>query len=717
MKGLRMVSRKNQSTLAILLIFVLFVNLFNVQVAFAEGETPTEPPVATEAGTEPTVESTPEPEATPLPAEETPVAPASESTEPAPTQAPAEAESTVVAGILSDVPEDTDLVVLDESGQPVALGTQATADAVVKSDPVWCPAGQFPGGVGCSTNYASIPDLLEAMRSNPSAFAANGTIFLEHSGTTTFNTPLVLDDSAGSLSGSFSTLSSFNLTVRGGWNGGTGSGSVGGTQALFDASGSNQGYILIGSLANPWIGNITLQDIEIRNASLASSVAVYTSSGNINFDDVDVAQQTGDKYLAYLHSQTGNITVANGSNFDGNDAGTGINESKGFYAQAGTGSITITGTGSSYTFKDNEGTDPDSHNGATLLAPTVTLNNVRSQANDGNGIEILGATLVTLNNVTSSLNQTGGAGNGLSGVLINGSASTVVNVYGGTFAKNGRFGIELFNGTGTLVVHTAPTCPTAGATANGLGCYNVTPVAPNVTPTQPTPTQPTPTQPTPTQPTPTQPTPTQPTPTEPAPTQPTPTEATPTPPTAAPTQATATPPAPGTSAGGSSAPGTASSSNNVIPVTGGQRMDLDCDSVFLVFGVRVSFMNLCDQQTVINAVEGSTLPGDLPAGYSFVMGLDLDILSDGQSLETLPAGTGVELDFPVGATGEYAVLFWDEDQGKWVEVSSALDAAQLTGALNSEDGDGLYQLSEDVPDLFLEVLTTNKTGIFVLVQK
>ena len=146
-------------------------------------------------------------------------------------------------------------------------------------------------------------------------------------------------------------------------------------------------------------------------------------------------------------------------------------------------------------------------------------------------------------------------------------------------------------------------------------------------------------------------------------------------------------------------------------------MDLDCDSVFLIFGVRVSFMNLCDQQTVINAVEASTLPGDLPAGYSFVMGLDLDVLSDGQSLETLPPGTGVELDFPVVATGEYAVLFWDEDQGKWVEVSAALDVDQLAGALSGESGDGLYQLSDDVDDLFFEVLTTNQTGIFVLVQK
>ena len=717
-----MTAKKHKSIIAALLIFILFANLFNVQVAFAEGETPTEPPAATEPATEPAVESTPEPVvATPAPEEavSTSEATVGETSEAAPSEEAAAPEATPVAAILSDLPEDTNIVVLDESGEALALGSQETADAVVNSDPVWCPAGVHPptpGANGCSPSYATITDLLTAMRTTPASFNADGTIYLEVLASPGFTTPLILDNSAGSLDAAFATLSLNDLTVRGGWDPSTNN--VSGAQALFGVSGSNQGYIQIGSLANPWVGNVTLQDIEVRDASLASSIAVYTSSGNIVLDDVDVAQQTGDQYLAILHSQTGNITVGNGSNFDGNDTDTGINESKGFYAQSGTGSITISSTSGSYTFRDNEGTDPDAHNGATLIAPTVTLNNVISRANDGNGIAIHGASLVTLNNVTSSVNQTGGAGNGLSGVIIYDSASTVVNVHGGTFAKNGRYGIELFNGTGMLVVHTAPTCPTTGSTANGLGCYNVTPVPPG---TVPTPTQPTPTEPTPTQPTPTQPTPTEPTPTEPSPTEPAPTEATPAPPTDEPTQPTSTPPAPGTSTGGSSAPGTSntsvSSPNGVIPITGGQLMNLDCNSVFLVFGVRVAFLNLCDLQTTINGVEAGDLPGDLPEGTTLVLGLDVDVLNDGQSIETLPAGTGIQMDFPISAGAEYAVLFWNETQSEWVEVTSQLNPNDLAGALSNESGDGLYLLNEDVADSFLEVLTTNQPGIFVLVTK
>ena len=694
-----MAAKKRNSILSILLIVFLFANLLNVQVARADGETPTEPPAATEVVTEPPVESTPEPvEATPAPA-------SSVTSEPVASQQPTVAESTPVAGILADAPEDTNLVVLDEQGQPVALGSQETADAIVESDPVWCPAGvnpPTPGANGCSDSFPSITELLTAMRNSPSDFDQNGTIYLEVLTSPGFTTPLILDDSAGSLSSSFATLSAYDLTVRGGWNPGTGT--VTGSQALFGVSGANQGYILIGSLTNPWVGNVKLQDIEVRDVTATNSITIYTSSGDIIFDDVDVAEQAGDHYQVYLRSLSGDINVGNGSNYDGNDTGT-TNESRGFYAETGTGSISITGTSSAYTFRDNEGAGADAHNGATLLAPTVTLNNVISRANDGNGIVIANANLVTLNNVTSSVNTAGGFGNGLSGVYIQGTGSTIVNLHGGTFAKNGRYGIELFGGT--LVMHSAPTCPTTNPTANGLGCFNVTPVSP--------------TEPTPTEPTPTEPTPTQPTPTEPTPTQPTPTESTPVPPTPAPTQASPTAPATGTSTSGSSTSTSSGSGstvqNAVIPLTGGGLVDLNCNSVFWAGGIKLSFMNLCDHQTQIEGVGSDELPGDLPAGFSYVAGLDVSVLADGEPLEALPDGAGIQMDFPIGADGEYAVLYWDADNGQWIEVAQELNSDEVSDALNGSDGEGLYQLVDNVADLFLQILTTDKTGIFVMVQK
>lgn len=139
-------------------------------------------------------------------------------------------------------------------------------------------------------------------------------------------------------------------------------------------------------------------------------------------------------------------------------------------------------------------------------------------------------------------------------------------------------------------------------------------------------------------------------------------------------------------------------------------------SVFSVFGIRIAFLNLCDQQTTVHGVGPSDLPGELPAGASFVIGLDVHVLNNGEVIETLPSDTGIQMDFPVGATDGYAVLFGSKAAGEWIELSAPLNADGVSEALGNGAGDGLYQLSDDDADLFFEVLTT-KMGTFVLIQK
>lgn len=124
-------------------------------------------------------------------------------------------------------------------------------------------------------------------------------------------------------------------------------------------------------------------------------------------------------------------------------------------------------------------------------------------------------------------------------------------------------------------------------------------------------------------------------------------------------------------------------------------IDLDCNSVFWAFGIKLSFTGLCDYQTTLDDIGRDELPGALPDGHSFVMGLDLRILKDNEAIEELPDGTSVLLDFPrLGdSSGQFAVLHWNGNE--WVEVSQ-----QAGGDLN------FYQIS-----------TTDQTGIFVLVKK
>lgn len=155
----------------------------------------------------------------------------------------------------------------------------------------------------------------------------------------------------------------------------------------------------------------------------------------------------------------------------------------------------------------------------------------------------------------------------------------------------------------------------------------------------------------------------------------------------------------------------------VIPLTGGELIDLDCNSVIWAFGIRISFLNLCDQQTTIRSVDLEGLPADLPAGYSFLSGIELDILSKNQSLESLPDGTGIEFDFPIRSQGTLAVLYWDETARAWVELSTPLARQDIAEALTRTSGDELYELVRHEASVFFPVLTTDKTGIFILVTK
>ena len=142
------------------------------------------------------------------------------------TAVPQATENAVTDAVVSQAPQNTDIVVLDDQGQALALGSQATANALVSSDPVWCPENvsvPTPGANGCSTSYSSIADLLAAMQANPLNFSQNGTIFLEQTDGAGFTAPLVLDDSNTSLGSAYSTLNIYNLTVQGGWNPSTGS--------------------------------------------------------------------------------------------------------------------------------------------------------------------------------------------------------------------------------------------------------------------------------------------------------------------------------------------------------------------------------------------------------------------------------------------------------------------------------------------------------------
>jgi len=78
--------------------------------------------------------------------------------------------------ILEQLPENTTVTVVDEAGEAQPLASQESAEAVLISDPIWCPATQTvptPGENGCTASYSSFTELLDFLQVNESDVLIN----------------------------------------------------------------------------------------------------------------------------------------------------------------------------------------------------------------------------------------------------------------------------------------------------------------------------------------------------------------------------------------------------------------------------------------------------------------------------------------------------------------------------------------------------------------
>ncbi len=80
---------------------------------------------------------------------------------------PAVEEPISVPEILEQLPAGTELVALNEAGDVEPLASEAAAQIIATSDPMWCPDGVTPGGAGCTSSFADFASLITALTLMP----------------------------------------------------------------------------------------------------------------------------------------------------------------------------------------------------------------------------------------------------------------------------------------------------------------------------------------------------------------------------------------------------------------------------------------------------------------------------------------------------------------------------------------------------------------------
>lgn len=405
-----------------------------------------------------------------------------------------------VPEILDQLPAETDLVVMDQTGETLPLASLEAAEVLAAPDPQFCPE------VGaCADSRTTIWEAI----ADAYAAGGNGTIYVEAG---TFKENVVID---GSLFKDGIVPTNFTI-----WGAGSDSTTINGT---FTATNMNaftlNGFSIMDTVNIQTQGDVVVYDVLVDGTKSAGGLNVI-SNGNVGLNYVTSNESDEDGATVYAQ---GDVTVEN-SVFSNNTYSGLVIGSESPVA----GNVVLTNVQSTWNGDGNVETLDDfgadvftsgditvnggnfSHNqsdGLTLVGANVTLNNViasdnyyevscecgysggsgvsmyagsspflektsvseSSVATGGNvtvnggnfnnnylqGISIYGANNVTLNNVTAN-----GNGNAGAGVFAFNDVNILVN--GGNFDNNGGLGLLVYGLGGNV------TLKNVNATGNGI---------------------------------------------------------------------------------------------------------------------------------------------------------------------------------------------------------------------------------------------------------
>ena len=121
----------------------------------------------------------------------------------------------------------------------------------------------------------------------------------------------------------------------------------------------------------------------------------------------------------------------------------------------------------------------------------------------------------------------------------------------------------------------------------------------------------------------------------------------------------------------------------IIPVTGGQLVELPCDTECVTLelpdGSQAEFCGLCGYSVSLSEEAEETIPFDMPNGASMLMGMTVVLMDPDQViLDHVPAGATLKLSYPLAEGVDSTALtmyLYDHVKEEWVELTTeeALD--------------------------------------------
>ena len=156
--------------------------------------------------------------------------------------------------------------------------------------------------------------------------------------------------------------------------------------------------------------------------------------------------------------------------------------------------------------------------------------------------------------------------------------------------------------------------------------------------------------------------------------------------------------------------------------------DLSCDSQTLYprdlpNGDKVTIVCPVSGRAFISRLDNTTIPTDLPAGYTYASAFSVNIMQAGKSIPVITEGGHIEVSFQVPSQQDntYSILFWDND--RWIPLNDFIgpENSPQTFQLNPGITADLRMIESGVKLVTrngvprVEV-STNFPGIFVLAQ-